>query len=84
MGERDMVFYGLLAVAALFGVLVFLDGYFFITAVLQEPVQPSEFPLVHAPLSERDIDEAIRLLDERAQKFNEVFGTGTGATSTKK
>lgn len=82
--ERDMVFYGLLTVAVLLGALVSLDGYFFVTAVLHEPAQPSDFPLVHGSLSGRDIDEAIRLLDERAQKFNEMFGTGAGATSTKK
>ncbi len=84
VGERDMIFYGLLAVAVLFGVLVFLDGYFFVTTVLQGSAQPSGFPLVHASLSERDIDETVRLLDERAQKFNEMLGIGVEATSTKK
>lgn len=84
VGERNLVFYGLLGVAVLFGIMLFFDGYFFVTVVLQGPAQPSEFPLVHTPFSERDIDEAIRLLDERAQKFNELLGIGAGATSTKK
>lgn len=81
MRERDTIFYAVLGIAALLIVLLILDGYFFFVAFGPRHVPPAS---ARAPLSDREIDEAIRILDARAKKFNEIMGTPAEATNAEK
>lgn len=82
LGERDVIFYAMLAVAFLSAVLLIFDGYFFFVVAGREHA-PAAAPS-RATFSDREIDEVIRMLDERAEKFDAIMGARGSATNTEK
>lgn len=81
--ERDVIFRAALAVTTLLIALLVLDGYFFFVAAKREYAPPAD-ARVGTPLSDEQIDEVIRILDERAAKFRGIMEADAGATNTEK
>ena len=73
VSERDVLFSVLLGVILLGLTLLSVDGYLFYTTVMRRDAPLAVTPKVRVPLSGENIDEAIRLIDERARKFREIL-----------
>ena len=74
--EDDIIFSGVLVLAALLAALLAFDGWSFYAAVSRESISPPPSEKkARAQLSEQDIDGAIRLLDERRQRMNEILNS---------
>lgn len=73
--RRDVIFYAMAFLALLLGFLILVDVYlFYISYVRPRPPVPVSHRAV--TLAPQDIDEAIRLLDEREQKLQSLLGEG--------
>lgn len=81
--ERDVIFYAAVSVAVLLAVLLVFDGYFFFAVAGREYAPPAPVPS-GILLSDKEIDGVIRLLDERAEKFNAIMGMRVNATNLEK
>ena len=73
MGRRDFIFLAFLGIAGACLSLLVFDGYLFYVTVTRESVGPLPAAEKRIPVSGRDIDEVIQLLDARDEKFNEIL-----------
>ncbi len=73
IGRRDFIFLAFLGIAGACVALLVFDGYLFYTTVTREPVALPSAAEKRIPVSGRDIDEVIQLLDARDRKFNEIL-----------
>lgn len=74
--KEDVLVWGTILALALAGFLILRDGYLFYSAVLKERASPGrDFAGGERDiLTPEEIDEASGILDERARKFEEIFG----------
>ncbi len=71
--RETLIFYGIVLLASLLGLLLAADGYLFYISQLKARMLPTHLP--PAPtLSAAEIDEALRLLNEREQKMQTLLG----------
>ena len=73
ISEPDFIAYSLIGVSALLIFLLLYDGYLFYATVLGERAPILTSSQKHSPLSSRDLDEVIGLLDLRQQEFDEIL-----------
>lgn len=71
--RKDVIFYGVLAVFVLILSLTMWDGFVFYQTLFEER---GEVQVVSSfeKISSEDIDEVVRILDEREKKFKEILG----------
>lgn len=75
LSHEDILFWGSVFILVLFLALVLVDGYMFYQSVtLQRKVT---YALEYKPktILSQDLDEVIKLLDERQKKFEEILKT---------
>lgn len=72
LGGDNVIFTGVLVLAALLLALILWDGYVFYRTVLV----PREQEKIAAPnvFTKSELDEVINILDEREKKFNDLLG----------
>ena len=73
ISEQDVIFSVLLGVILIGLALFSADAYLFYATVMRRDAPPVASPQVRVPLSGENIDEVIRLIDERARKFQEIL-----------
>ena len=73
MSREDIVIYGIFAALFLFAALLLWDGYLFYRTTVRKDNQEI-FLSPSSPFSENQVDEVIRLLDEREEKFRTLLG----------
>ena len=71
--EREIIFWGMAALAVLFLVLIFIDGWLFYATVSRQDVLAPSAGAAHMSLSDDDITATVRLLDSRAQKLTDIL-----------
>lgn len=71
--RADIIWYGMLLLAGVFALLLAADGYLFYVSHLRERVS-TPLPPRSVTLSENEIDEALRLIDDRGQKLKALLG----------
>ena len=73
MSIDEIIPWGVGGIALLVFCIVCVAVYFFYTTVVRPPDMVSDLPLKRPLLSERDIDEVIRLLDAREEKVKAIL-----------
>lgn len=71
--QENVLVWGTIAAFVLSGALLVLDGYLFFTSVLQEGKRMPPIVKLDTVMAD-EIEEAIKILDEREKKFIEIFG----------
>lgn len=71
--RENLTVWGIVALACLFAFVLFWDGYLFYRTVVKgrEGAPPLEKRTI---LTSTELDEVVRLLDERRARFNEILG----------
>ena len=72
-GRHDLIFAAFLGIVMVCALLAVFSGYLFYTTVTRELMPHTSVTKKYTPVSARDIDEIIHLLDERDKKFNEIL-----------
>ena len=72
-GRDEFIILGVIILALFLAALIIFDAYFFYTSLKAEK-EVVQAPHKITTLTSVEIDEAIKVLDERQQEFNRILG----------